>query len=79
MGSVATAELASLARESDSLVISIVGLPFAEQPLRYSIAESTLPSVQANSNLCIRVSMERLAWQARYRGTDWRTGSGWIE
>ena len=69
MGSGATAELASLARESDCLIISIVGLPFAEQPLRYSIAESSLPAVQANSNLCIRISMERLAWQARYRGT----------
>ena len=79
MGSGATAELASLARESDCLIISIVGLPFAEQPLRYSIAESSLPAVQANSNLCIRISMERLAWQARYRGTDWRSGSGWIE
>ncbi len=79
MGSGASSELATLAKEADCLVLSIAGLPFAEQPLRSSIAEAALPALEYNSHVCIRVSMERLAWQARYRETDWRAGSGWIE
>ena len=79
MGSGASAELASLAYENDCLVITIAGLPFAEQPLRCSIAEVAIQALEENSHVCIRVSMERLAWQARNRDSDWRTGSGWIE
>ncbi|RZP08665.1 MAG: hypothetical protein EVA35_03735, partial [Candidatus Poseidoniales archaeon] len=71
-------ELASLARENDCLVITIAGLPFAEQPLRCKIAETAIQALEENSHVCIRVSMERLAWQARHRDEDWRTGSGWI-
>ena len=78
MGSGASAELASLAYENDCLVITIAGLPFAEQPLRCSIAEVAIGALEENSHVCIRVSMERLAWQARNRDSDWRTGSGWI-
>tara|TARA_B100000959_G_scaffold282471_1_gene348922 strand:- start:229 stop:1134 length:906 start_codon:yes stop_codon:yes gene_type:complete len=77
-GSGAAAEIARRAKESGSLVISLIGLPFAEQPLRCAIAEKTLPSIEINSNLCIRLSLERLAWQARYRDSDWKTGSEWI-
>ena len=78
MGSGASAVLASLAYENDCLVITIAGLPFAEQPLRCSIAEVAIQALEENSHVCIRVSMERLAWQARNRDSDWRTGSGWI-
>ncbi len=78
MGSGASAELASIARENDCLVITIAGLPFAEQPLRCKIAETAIQALEDNSHVCIRVSMERLAWQARHRDDDWRTGSGWI-
>ena len=77
-GSGAAAEIAGRAKESGSLVISIIGLPFAEQPLRRAIAEKALPSIERNSNLCIRLSLERLAWQARYRDSDWKEGSEWI-
>jgi cell division protein FtsZ len=59
-------------------VISIVGIPFAEQPLRCAIAEKALPPIERNSDLCIRVSLERLAWQARHRDSDWKLGSEWI-
>ena len=78
-GSGAASELASLARSKNCLVISIAGLPFAEQPLRSAIAQASLPALDANSNICIQVSMERLAWYARARGSDWRMGSGWIQ
>ena len=77
-GSGATSEIAARARESGSLVLSIVGLPFAEQPLRCAIADVALPEIERNSHLCIRVSLERLAWQARYRNSDWKMGSEWI-
>ena len=77
-GSGATAEIAAKSRDSGSLVISIVGIPFAEQPLRCAIAEKALPPIERNSDLCIRVSLERLAWQARHRESDWKLGSEWI-
>lgn len=77
-GSGASAEIAARSREAGSLVISIVGIPFAEQPLRCAIAEKTLPAIEKNSDLCIRVSLERLAWQARHRDSDWKIGAEWI-
>ena len=78
-GSGAAAELAARSSETGSLVISIVGMPFAEQPLRSAIAEKALPAIERNSDLCIRVSLERLAWQARHRDSDWKMGAEWIE
>jgi cell division protein FtsZ len=77
-GSGAASEIAAKAKDSGSLVMSIVGLPFAEQPLRCAIAELALPELENNSHLCIRVSLERLAWQARHRDSDWKLGSEWI-
>ena len=74
----ADAELAKIANQYGCMVLSIAGLPFAEQPLRCSIAEEAIPSLDVNSSVCIRVSMERLAWQSRRRKTNWMTGSGWI-
>ena len=77
-GSGAAAEIASRAQDSGGLVISIVGEPFAEQPLRRAISDIALPKIEQNSDLTIRVSLERLAWQARYRDSDWKLGSEWI-
>ena len=77
-GSGAAAEIAAQSAESGSLVISIVGMPFAEQPLRSAIADKAIPAIERNSDLCIRVSLERLAWQARHRKSDWKMGSEWI-
>jgi|TARA_B100001094_G_scaffold226587_1_gene221017 cell division protein FtsZ len=78
MGSGASAELAKIANQYGCMVLSIAGLPFAEQPLRCSIAEEAIPALDLNSSVCIRVSMERLAWQSRRRKTNWMSGSGWI-
>ena len=77
-GSGAAAEIAARSAEVGSLVISIVGIPFAEQPLRSAIADKAIPAIERNSDLCIRVSLERLAWQARHRESDWKMGSEWI-
>lgn len=78
-GSGAASELARIAASRNCLVLSIAGLPFAEQPLRSAIASAALPALEANSHVCIHVSMERLAWYARARKDDWQTGSGWIQ
>ena len=78
-GSGAASELARIATSRNCLVLSIAGLPFAEQPLRSAIASAALPALEANSHVCIHVSMERLAWYARARNDDWQTGSGWIQ
>ncbi len=78
-GSGASAEIAARSSEAGSLVISIVGMPFAEQPLRSAIADKAIPAIERNSDLCIRVSLERLAWQARHRDSDWKMGAEWIE
>jgi len=77
-GSGASIELAKRAHESGSMVISIVGLPFIEQPLRCEIAKRALPELEKNSDLCVRVSLERLAWHARESKSDWISGSRWI-
>jgi cell division GTPase FtsZ len=79
VGTGASAEFANLARKSDCMVVSIVGFPFAEQPMRYQLAEENFSSVYDNSNVCIKVSLERLSWQANQRDLDWKDGAGWIE
>ena len=79
VGTGASAEFANLARKSDCMVVSIVGFPFAEQPMRYQLAEENFSSVYENSNVCIKVSLERLSWQANQRDLDWKDGAGWIE
>ena len=79
VGSGAASEFARMARESDSMVVSIVGFPFAEQPIRYQMAEESFPELYNFSNVCIRVSLERLSWQSKERKLDWKKGAGWIE
>ena len=79
VGTGASAEFANLARKSDCMVVSIVGFPFAEQPMRYQLAEEHFSSIYENSNVCIKVSLERLSWQANQRDLDWKDGAGWIE
>ncbi|MDA7556248.1 hypothetical protein N8809_06400 [Euryarchaeota archaeon] len=79
VGSGASSEFASLARGSGCMVVSIVGFPFAEQPIRYQLAEENFPPLFKNSNVCIKVSLERLSWQAKQRDIDWKDGAGWIE
>ncbi|MCS5532023.1 MAG: hypothetical protein NZ780_04365 [Candidatus Poseidoniales archaeon] len=78
-GSGAANELARLAQARNCIVMSIAGLPFAEQPLRCAIANTALPALEEQSHVCIRVSMERLAWYARARNAEWQSGSGWIQ
>jgi cell division protein FtsZ len=77
-GSGVSPEIASMAHEAGSVVVAIAGLPFSEQPFRSAIAQHALPDLEKYSDVCIKVSMERLAWQARDRNSDWESGSEWI-
>ena len=78
-GTGATIELARAAKRNGAIVAVVAGLPFAEQTFRTRMAEDALPSIEAVADVCIRVSLERLAWQSRSRRVDWIVGSGWIE
>lgn len=79
-GSGAAAELARQARRANAIVIAVASLPFAdEQPHRTAIATQALAGLEANADVTVRVSLERLAHRARSRGEDWAMGSEWIE
>ena len=79
-GSGAAAELARQARRAGAIVIAVASLPFAsEQPHRAVIADQALSGLEENADVTVRVSLERLAHQARERGEDWAMGSEWIE
>ncbi len=78
-GSGAAPEFARLARQKGALVISIAALPFETQMVRKRLAEKALEDLRAYSDVCVQVSLDRLAWQARERGLDWTKRTGWIE
>jgi cell division protein FtsZ len=78
-GSGAAPELARQARASGALVLSIAALPFESQSTRVAIADQALVELENSSDVCVRLSLDRLAWQARERGSDWRKGASWIE
>jgi len=54
-------------------------LPFETQMVRKRLAEKALDDLRAYSDVCVQVSLDRLAWQARERGLDWTKRTGWIE
>ncbi|MEC8625667.1 MAG: hypothetical protein VXY39_02020, partial [Candidatus Thermoplasmatota archaeon] len=67
-------------RRAGAIVIAVASLPFAnEQPHRTGIANRALVGLESNADVTVRVSLERLAHQARERGEDWAMGSEWIE
>ena len=78
-GTVAAPEFARQARLGGSIVISIAAIPFEAQETRLKVSKEGLSRLEANSDVCVRLSLDRLAWQARERGTDWRHGASWVE
>ena len=78
-GTGSTIELARASRQRGAIVVVVAGLPFAEQSFRARMASDALPSLEEAADICIRVSLERLAWQSRRRRLNWQQGSGWIE
>ncbi|MBT7938630.1 MAG: hypothetical protein HN696_05655 [Euryarchaeota archaeon] len=77
-GSGAAPEFARQARARGALVLSIAALPFESQIARAEVAAKALKELEESSDVCVRLMLDRLAWQARERGADWRKGAHWI-
>ncbi len=78
-GSGAAVEFARQASQAGCLVLSVAAMPFEAQPVRYEIAEDSLTRLSKVSHVCVELSLDRMAWQARERGVDWQRGSAWVE
>mgnify|MGYP001193508023 CR=1 FL=1 len=78
-GSGAAVEFARQASQANCMVITVAGMPFEAQTERLKIAEKALDRLTKVSDVCVEISLDRMAWQARERGVDWRQGSAWIE
>ena len=78
-GTGASHEFARQAKLHGATVLSIAALPFGHQPARKRIAEAEIQRLDHHSDVCVQLSLERLARQARDRGKDWSMGSEWVE
>ena len=78
-GTGASHEFARQAKLHGATVLSIAALPFSQQPTRLKIATAELDRLEHHSDVCVQLSLERLARQARTRGKDWSMGSEWVE
>ena len=78
-GSGAAPEMARQAKRRGAMVISVAAFPFEAQSTRRSVADNSIASLEEHSDVCVRLSLDRLAWEARERGVDWRLGAAWIE
>ncbi len=78
-GTGASHEFARQAKLHGATVLSIAALPFEHQPARRKIAEAEKKRLEHHSDVCVQLSLERLARQARDRGKDWSMGSEWVE
>ena len=77
-GTGASHEFARQAKLHGATVLSIAALPFDSQPTRKKIAEAEIQRLEHHSDVCVQLSLERLARQARDRGKDWSMGSEWV-
>ena len=78
-GTGAAHEFARQARQSGAVVLSVAALPFEIQETRAKIAAEGLERLQSNAHITVQLSLERLARQAREKGTAWQMGAEWIE
>ncbi|HIF90602.1 MAG TPA: hypothetical protein EYQ58_03555 [Candidatus Poseidoniales archaeon] len=72
-------EFARQARQSGAVVLCVAALPFDVQETRAKIAAEGLERLQQNAHITVQLSLERLARQAREKGTAWQMGAEWIE
>jgi cell division protein FtsZ len=79
VGTGAAPALAAQASRKGAIVISIAGMPFEDHPTRRAIALPAFNKLEDASDVCAQLSLDRLAWQARSRGVDWRTRPSWVE
>ena len=78
-GTGAAHEFARQARQSGAIVIAVAASPFEVQSTRNEIAEEGLGRLQNYAHVTVRLSLERLARQARERGRAWQMGAEWVE
>ena len=78
-GSGAAVEFARQAAQAGCIVLTVAGMPFEAQIERSRIAETALARLSQVSHVCVELSLDRMAWQARERGVDWQQGSAWVE
>lgn len=79
VGTGAAQEFARQARQRGAIVLAVAALPFASQTARLEIAEAGLERLEGMAHITVRLSLDRLARQARDKGTQWHMGSEWIE
>lgn len=78
-GTGAAHEFARQARQSGAIVVAVAALPFDVQETRAEIAEEGLLRLEKIAHVTVRLSLERLARQARERGNAWQMGAEWVE
>ena len=78
-GTGAAHEFARQARQSGALVLAVAALPFEVQATRSAIAQSGLERLEQVAHVTVRLSLDRLARQARQKGQNWQMGAEWIE
>ena len=78
VGTGASIEFARQARQSGAIVLAIAALPFESQSTRLGIAEEGFKRLQSTAHVTVRLSLDRLAYQAREKGQQWQMGSEWI-
>ena len=79
VGTGAAQEFARQARQRGAIVLAVAALPFRSQGARLAIAEAGLERLESMAHITVRLSLDRLARQARDKGTQWHMGSEWIE
>jgi cell division protein FtsZ len=79
VGSGAAPPLAAQAARKGAIVITIAAMPFEDHSARSEIALPAFNRLEDSSDVCAQLSLDRLAWQARSRGVDWRTRPSWVE
>ena len=72
-------EFARQARQSGAIVLAVAGLPFEAQATRLELAEDGFQRLERIAHVTVRLSLERLARQAREKGQSWQMGAEWIE
>lgn len=79
VGTGAAHEFARQARQSGAVVLAVAALPFERQTTRMDIAVEGLERLETTAHVTVRLSLDRLARQAREKGQLWQMGAEWIE
>jgi cell division protein FtsZ len=79
VGTGAAQEFARQARQSGAIVLAIAALPFPTQTTRHAIADEGFERLDRTAHVTVKLSLERLARQAREKGQLWQMGAEWVE